>query len=73
MSPRAAAALAAASLLVLPLDAVAATIHVPGDQPTIQAGIDVATGDDSPVAPESDSTPALTRTWSRATRLGGKP
>ena len=29
-------------LLISPLSAFAVTIHVPGDQPTIQAGIDAA-------------------------------
>ena len=32
--------------ILLPLAARAATIHVPGDQPTIQAGIDAASSGD---------------------------
>jgi len=36
-----------AIVLVFPVIAVSATIHVPPDQPTIQAGIDVAVGGDT--------------------------
>ncbi len=40
--------------MVLPVFGMAATIHVPGDQPTIQAGIDAATdGDTVLVAPDT--------------------
>ena len=39
--------LAAASLLALSTVAMAATIHVPADQPTIQAGLDAASYGDT--------------------------
>jgi hypothetical protein len=53
-------------LIVLPVMAVAATIHVPSDQPTIQAGIDAAVdGDTVSLAPGTygvDSVVVLNKT-----------
>ena len=40
-------AVLAITLVLLPTLGTAATIHVPGDQPTIQAGIDVAAAGDT--------------------------